>query len=153
MCLEHRDGSMECLHFNHQLLAFPQSTLVATRRGDASQNITNYKCDNNIEITLWSFNLPLNTALCLCLSVCLCLCHSLSLCLPVSLSLSLSLYIYIYIERERERHIYNRRVFIMSCCMMSPHRFFCRSRLRRPLTSAVIILSIQFSSSLYILIT
>src|SRR6218665_2453273 len=38
----------------------------------------------------------------------------------------------------------------MCCCMMSPHRFFCRPRLRRPLTSAVIILFMEFSSSLLI---
>ena len=38
----------------------------------------------------------------------------------------------------------------MSCCIMSPHRFFCRTRLRRPLTSAVIILFMEFSSSLLI---
>src|SRR6218665_3293274 len=41
---------------------------------------------------------------------------------------------------------FNRRDF-MSCCIMTTHRFFCRPRLRRPLTSAVIILFIEFSSS------
>src|SRR6218665_765624 len=38
---------------------------------------------------------------------------------------------------------FNRRDF-MSCCVMSPHRFFCRPRLRRPLTSAVIFLFMEF---------
>src|SRR6218665_3085270 len=35
-------------------------------------------------------------------------------------------------------------------CIMSPHRFFCRPRLWCPLTSAVIILFMKFSSSLLI---
>jgi len=35
-------------------------------------------------------------------------------------------------------------------CIMSTHHFFCRPRLRRPLTSAVIILFKEFSSSLLI---
>src|SRR6218665_4034618 len=45
--------------------------------------------------------------------------------------------------------LFNRRDF-MSCCMMSPHRFLCRPQLRRPLTYAVIILFMEFSSSLLI---
>ena len=44
---------------------------------------------------------------------------------------------------------FNRRDF-MSCCIVSSNRFFCRPRLQRPLTSAVIILFIQFLSSLLI---
>ena len=38
----------------------------------------------------------------------------------------------------------------MSCCMMSSHRFFCHPRLRHPLTSAIINLFMEFSSSLLI---